>query len=247
MAGACLQPLETLSNAASTGRAEGWRDTWPDLLAFALCLALAWTFRWQTTDLVWSLWLSSLLVGYSMIVWAIAGPVIMMARQASAAPAAARFAVDGVYAFGGLFMLAFFTVHFGGFHYVHSIFLNHFFPITRGKGFPGLGTYLEVLRRYWYFVPIAAVAERQAFRLPARPAFPALSAPVPDGPRAGRGGGIMEPYKNVIRMHMLIFFFAIAHFLRLENFGIYAVVYAVYFFPWRLVLGSRPAGAPSPG
>jgi hypothetical protein len=36
-------------------------------------------------------------------------------------------------------------------------------------------------------------------------------------------------------MHMLIFFFFFAHFAKLENFAVYSVVYAVYFFPWRLV------------
>ena len=41
------------------------------------------------------------------------------------------------------------------------------------------------------------------------------------------------PYKNVIRMHLLIFFFGAAHYLKLDNFAVYAVVYAVYFFPWR--------------
>jgi hypothetical protein len=57
------------------------------------------------------------------------------------------------------------------------------------------------------------------------------------------GGGMMEPYKNVVRMHLLIFFFAFAHFARLENFFVYAVVYAVYFFPWRLVKKAKPAPA----
>jgi hypothetical protein len=40
-------------------------------------------------------------------------------------------------------------------------------------------------------------------------------------------------------MHLLIFFFFFAHFAGLENFAVYAVVYAAYFFPWRLV--RRPA------
>jgi hypothetical protein len=44
-------------------------------------------------------------------------------------------------------------------------------------------------------------------------------------------------------MHLLIFFFAFAHFARLESFAVYAVVYAVYFFPWRLV---RRGAAPEP-
>ena len=59
------------------------------------------------------------------------------------------------------------------------------------------------------------------------------------------GGGMMEPYKNVVRMHVLIFFFAFAHFARLENFFVYAVVYAVYFFPWRLVQRTRRSPLPA--
>jgi len=48
----------------------------------------------------------------------------------------------------------------------------------------------------------------------------------------------------VMRMHVLIFFFALAHFARLENIAVYAVVYAFYFFPWPLL--RRPAAAPPP-
>jgi hypothetical protein len=40
-------------------------------------------------------------------------------------------------------------------------------------------------------------------------------------------------------MHGLIFFFAFAHFAKLDGFLVYSVVYAVYFFPWRLVRGDR--------
>jgi hypothetical protein len=43
-----------------------WREAWPDALAFLAVLGLAWHFRWETVDLVWSLWLSSLLVGYAL-------------------------------------------------------------------------------------------------------------------------------------------------------------------------------------
>lgn len=43
----------------------------------------------------------------------------------------------------------------------------------------------------------------------------------------------MAPYKNVIRLRLLIFFFAAAHYAKLDELIVYAVVYAVYFFPWR--------------
>ena len=235
---------------------DGWAEAWPDALAFAAGLAMAGQFHWETTDLVWSLWLSSLLVGYASIVWGIFGLGVFVATKAWGERATLRneprgpIAAGGaLYLVGGLFLLAFFTVHFGGFHYVHSVFLNVFFPVDPGlgqKSFPGLALYAEVFRRYWWFVPVAAVAERQAFRFaPAEPAGPpdtsvtaaAIAARKARNARAGGLGsrGLMAPYTNVIRMHLLIFFFAFAHFAKLENFGVYAVVYAVYFFPWRLV------------
>ncbi len=59
-----------------------WVRAWPDALAVAGCLALAWFSHWETKDLVWSLWLSSLVVGYAMIVWSIFGPAVFNGAQA---------------------------------------------------------------------------------------------------------------------------------------------------------------------
>lgn len=231
----------------STPGTGGWASAWPDALAFIGGLALAWFNHWETKDLVWSLWLSSLLVGYALIVWNIFGAGILAATQAGGAPAAARNEPRGpqvaggvVYAVGGLFLLAFFTVHFGLFHLVHSVFLNSFFPLAPGRmGWPGLALYGEVLRDYWPFVLIAALAERQAFRRPGRArAAWSSTAVTPEAIAARQGGasaGMMAPYRNVVRLHLLIFFFAFAHFAKLDNFLVYAVVYAVYFFPWRLL------------
>jgi hypothetical protein len=38
-------------------------------------------------------------------------------------------------------------------------------------------------------------------------------------------------------MHLLIFFFGFCHILKIESFLVYAVVYSVYFFPWRELKG----------
>ena len=151
---------------------------------------------------------------------------------------------------GGLFLLAFFTVHFGMFHFVHSIFLNSFFPVVpdQARSFPGPALYWEVMQRYWYFLPVAFLAERQAFSLsPVEVAAPdnsvtveAIAARKARNARQSGFNGMMAPYKNVIRLHLLIFFFAAAHFARLDNFLVYAVVYAVYFFPWRLLFPPKP-------
>jgi hypothetical protein len=50
----------------------------------------------------------------------------------------------------------------------------------------------------------------------------------------------------VVRLHLLIFFFAAVHFAQLESFAVYAIVYAVYFFPWRLVIGPAAQGTGTP-
>jgi hypothetical protein len=227
-----------------------WADTWPDALAFGVGLGLAWFLRWETTDLVWSLWLSSLVVGYAMIVWTISRGLREFAGNASADLAPGRTTgkvmVGGMLLAGALFMLAFFTVHFGGFHLGHSVFLNLFFPVHSGDvglgPWPGWETYGEVVARYWIFLPVAFIAERAAFKAPTPHEFDDGSVTVEAIARrkarnlAGDGGGaMMAPYKNVMRMHLLIFFFAGAHAAKADNFLVYTVVYAVYFFPWRLL------------
>ena len=235
--------MDTGSNplsATSTPAPASWLSAWPDALALAGGLALAWCLKWQVRDLVWGLWLSSLLVGYAMIVWKIFGPVLLVERgiAADGASPLARTALGGAYLLGGLFLLAFFTFHFGMFHFVHSVFLNVFFPVfdAPAKSFPSTSLYLHVLRAYWPFVLVAAVAERSAFLKPST----GTAGDEANVTKPQALGGMMEPYKNVVRLHMLIFFFAFAHFARLENFFVYAVVYAVYFFPWRLVKKAKP-------
>lgn len=217
-----IDGASTADGGAGSGAGSRWLDAWPDALAFAAGLAVAWYGGWNTTDLVWSLWLASLVVGYAMIVWMIfsrtAGSIALVV--------------------GGLFLLAFFTVHFGMFHFVHSVFLTVFFPVGEAprENFVNAGTYAEVLRRYWMFLPVAALAERAHFRRPA----PAASAQEAFRTFTDKKSGtMMAPYKNVVRLHLLIFFFAGAHFLRLDSFLVYAVVYAVYFFPWRLLRGEK--------
>jgi hypothetical protein len=141
------------------------------------------------------------------------------------------------------FMLAFFTLHFGGFHFIHASFLLHFFPLDiPGIANPELGgkaVYLEVFRRYWVFLPSAFLSHRAVF----------MATPLTlDGKRWVEGlaknapamkGFFLAPYTNVLRLHGLILFFGFVHFAGLENFAVYTVIYMAYFFPWRLVRRER--------
>ena len=77
--------MDTGSNPPSvTSAPASWLSAWPDALALAGGLALAWWLKWQVRDLVWGLWLSSLLVGYAMIVWKIFGPMLVIERAEKA-------------------------------------------------------------------------------------------------------------------------------------------------------------------
>jgi hypothetical protein len=228
-------------------------------LAFAVGLAVAWWAGWKAADLVWGLWLSSLVVGYSIIVWTMARPAVDIARGAWRDRELLRQMNAGWSVFGGLVLLGggllvlgFLMFHFGMFHYIHSQFLLSFFPLDAAggehRGLAGMSTYLEVARRYWWFLPAAFLAERGAFlRQPAvkddrSVTVAAIAARKAASPRMP-AGGMMGPYRNVMRMHVLIIFFGAAHMARLENFAVYAIVSAVYFFPWRLM--RRPATAPA--
>jgi hypothetical protein len=237
------EPLFSLDMAINNTQ-DSWLSSWPDALAFVVGLSVAWWAHWNAGDLVWSLWLSSFVVGYSTIVWMITQPAAELAR----ASWRERALLDSnpkmllmfwvILAIGVLFFLGFFTIHFGGFHYVQSQFLNTFFPIDVGGGSEralsaGKATYVEVLRRYWYFLPSAFLAHRAAFLR--KPLSLDKNAPLQSLAAIKSGDLFTEPYRNVLRMHVLIFFFFFAHFAKLENFAVYAVVYAAYFFPWRLV------------
>ena len=231
----------------------------PDILAFGIGLGLAYFLKWQTRDLVWSLWLCSLVLGYLTLLSAIGAGAylgIHALRHQDFKPGQ-RLPAVLIGSAVGLFFLGFFSLHFCGFHAGHSVFLSGFFPIA-GMPRDGFGAafmnppllWLLVFRHlmipYGLFLIPAIIAERNHVFLPLIKAVNAVkagdhpSAPVADRAEAKKGksadslGDVMSrPYLNVIRMHLLIFFFAFCHFLKLDSFFVYAVVYCVYFFPWR--------------
>ncbi len=246
-----------MDGSESTAASGSRTGVWPDLLAFVLGLGAAWWAGWNTADLIWSLWLSSLVVGHAIIIWAIFGPGATIMRGAWHDRALLQqlpwwqVAMGGVVLLiAGLFSLIFFTLHFGGFHYIYAQFLKVLFPVNdqSNHGLAGLAVYEEVLRRYWIFLPMAFIAERAAFRIPPTPDTAVTPEAIARRKAAGFTG-MLTPYKNVLRMHLLIFFFLFAHLVQLENFVVYAVIYATYFFPWRVLTRKRrPEGlADGPG
>lgn len=295
-------------------RKDGRIDWLRDLGSFALMVAIAAWQRWEARDLIWGLWISSLVIGYSFIlVTALSSyttdtiPEMPRRRKnraeanggkkeaaASAAvqkfqPLAmnlfvviasfmflgprsevawtllilnAGFAVIAVMLARGvrgrretvlhtaarrfflltpsvMFFLGFFTVHFGGFHFVHGLFLNGFFPIAPGSPFgESIGGTFEffaailgaAVRRGWVFILFSAWA-----RLPdLRRAF-----------ESAEGPNMFLPYGNVVRMHLLIFVFAGLNAAGLAGWALYPVLF-FYFFPMGKLLKRISLAVPKP-
>jgi hypothetical protein len=239
-----------------------WHSALPDLVAFLVGLAVVWAQGWNTTDLIWSLWLSSLVVGYALIVWALLQPALELLglgwqhrAEVEASPAwndrKQLVLLLAIALVGGTGYLAFFTIHFGGFHLGQAAFLLDSYPL----GFPfhemNRATFAEVLRRYWGALPSAFLARRHAFMRRVFAAEGRAGSGVDSARDTGRGersrwdelaeSRVTGPYLQVMRMHFLIIALGILHAARRDSFAVFAVIYAVYFFPWRLVRGKVAA------
>lgn len=222
-------------------------------IAFLLGLFVAWTLRWGTGDLVWSLWLSSLFIGYATILSTLGAGLYfayrLMGHKKFLKEQTGVFIliVSGV----AIFLFAFFSLHFCGFHAGHAAILSGFFPLEGvsagvfGDAFtnPPKLLYLawqNLVPRYGLFLLSSVVAERANILRPiskVRTLITEGEAAEAAGvePAKVKGGQFPDPfvapYKNVIKTHCLLFFFAVAHFIRLDSFIIFTVAYSVYFYP----------------
>jgi hypothetical protein len=198
-------PLRILrSNSADEGR-----DLALDLFAFAGTVVFATVLRWEARDVIWGLWISSLTVGYATIV----SNIVRGVRQVLGGYKALAVV-------GALGALAFFTVHFGLFHFVHAVFLNGFFPLVEdGDRFP-------------HFLAMIARSAASFWPLIAASFLSRLSDIFPGSPAPSGKDSFAAPYGNVVRMHLLVFVFAGLHMASLSRFAIVPVL-AAYFFPWK--------------
>ncbi len=222
-------PAETPEEAYAR-RAEAKKELARDLIAFVGTVLAVSLFDWKAKDVIWGLWICSLTFGYTTIVVTIFAPAFRAGGVAGAA-----------LAFGGLFLLAFFTVHFGMFHFVHGQFLNGFFPLGEGgaKGFLDPFTLITwPLSLYWPMVLATFISRFSDLPFREEKKDPNKKSIFKGGGKGGGGDAFMKPYANVIRMHLLIFVFAGLHAANMADMAIYPVL-AFYFFPWSAFFGKK--------
>lgn len=223
---------------------EKWRDRQGEIaramVLFCATLALAHFQNWDAGDVAWSMWSASLVTGYIWILAGIFGGSFLFVSKVARGvrfdgktepvPVWGRALLVTLSLGGGLFMLGFFTIHFGGFHAVHSIFLDAFFPLDgsagimagfpessdKGPEFDLLNNGTRALSAYWPFVLFALLWR-----------MPDLIRRLAEGSEIGFGA----PYAAVVKNHLLIFLVAGMVAADLEGLVIYAVTF-LYFFPF---------------
>ncbi|HEY7773610.1 MAG TPA: DUF6498-containing protein [Marinagarivorans sp.] len=276
----------------------------PELFAFGFGLLMAWVFDWHAADLIWSLWLSSLVLGYTTILSTIAGGVFVgwKASRHPEFPADKKGIAYGIGGGAALFFLVFFSLHFCGFHAGHATFLQSFYPLQAiadsDNSRPFMSAFMNPLALWAtvleyvvplygiFLIPMLIVERREIFegwnssqRIVREITSSAgemensalgVSSDKGDsndgnqGPaqriagnfvagranrskrRVGRGGdAFTKPYKNVIKMHLLIFVLAGFSAIQLDNIWVYAFVSALYFFPWRAMSRTKTTIPPA--
>ena len=210
------------------------KDRIAEITGFFLSLVIAVAFGWSLPDLVWSMWLSSLTVGFAYIVYSIYSATSPITNKVGRACAV-------------IFPTLFFMFHFGGFHYGHAVFLNMFLTpgspmdingnwemISNGDGSVSFANkdasdtpdedfmfpdFIGIFKSYFWILPIAFLSNISLFRRPEL--------------------GPVVAYKNVIKLHLLIFIFAGMAAAHLNLFIIYLFTYAWFFFPLSVFLPKK--------
>lgn len=214
------EPSPAAPSAAQSRRPPTRRDAALDGLGFALGLGFAWWNGWRVPELLWSLWLSSLVFGGS---WMVLVVLRARARDADTSVASLRSMQAS--------LLLFSVLHFGGFHLVHSLFLTALFPLVPATEF-GFGAHcLQVLQTCWPWLLAAACAEHSLLTDVPVVRLARYTADRARRPQNLFGLDPMAAYRNVLRMHLLLLALMPLWHAGVPGFVLYGLAYTVYFWP----------------
>ncbi len=206
-----------------------WLQLVIGLFSFLVIFILARVENWTAANMVWSLWITSLTIGYCYLFAGIISNALrsQMIDESSlinrlfqdSIPSWIKF---GFIFIGMLFQLIFFTLHFGLFHFVFSIFLNDLFPIL-DRSFERFTDFLFFiglsLKAYWpviLFTALASLRKIQRILLQSEVNF-AKSA-----------------YTNLIKIFVSIFLFSGLKAVGSQAW-VLALIFVFYFFPFSAV------------
>jgi hypothetical protein len=193
---------------------------------FGFGLGIAWISDWRLHDVIWGFWITSLAVGYLMILGILIHQAHHQVRDRGVKVEQA--------AVGALFMLGFFTFHFGFFHWGHAQVLIIFLDWPESSDFE-IRMVPEILARYWPIVLAGLLFRLSNLRDYMASPFADLSPKQDVGKAAG--DVMMLPYAGVIRLHLAIFGLFAANAAGLPDLLMFALAYAWFFLPFDLSAG----------
>jgi hypothetical protein len=218
---------------------------------FVSSLAAAYLFGWNNTDLVWSFWTASFIVGNVALLRGLASPLLFIKKKATAADwqqlgqagvvkQIGMFVVAIVLLCGHLAFSAFMVLHFSVFNFGQAWVLQALFPhpglaaAMEGDLAPGA---LEVARillgSYWFIVLQKLLFDRMAPDTADGEADPDI------------GEWVKRPYLQVARMQLLIFAVVGLNALDAPQFLVYVIIFTIFFFPLEVFRRSQPQVATS--
>ena len=203
-----------------------WLQLVIGLFSFLVIFLLAMVENWTAADMIWSLWITSLTIGYCYLFAGIISDALrrQMFDESSLInrlfqdtfPLAVKF----VFIFISMgFQLIFFTLHFGIFHFVFSIFLNDLFPILDRsfEKFSDFFFYIGIsLKSYWPVILFTALASLRKFQR-------ILSQ--------SEGNFAKSAYTNLLKIFVSIFLFSGLSVTGFQTWML-ALIFIFYFYPF---------------
>lgn len=196
-----------------------------DILAFFGSLSLAFFLGWSSKDLLWGLWLTSFLGGISYTTWCL---VIRKLLTAESMPQRIFMAI------AGLIGAAFFSVHFGMFHYVYASMLDLPWPLRSdpGRVYVGHLTWRGVSE--FSFFETLWLAIQSYWTL----AFINIGRDYASLFRADAKYDNFQAYRKVLRLHFVMMLMVFLNFLGLESFALFVIFFLILYAPnslWKTV------------
>lgn len=188
-----------------------------DLGAFAIGLMATWALGWSTRDLLWGLWISSLVSG---TVFFLRG-TLKNARVESAV----ELILGGITV---LFGLGFFLAHFGFFHFIQGSILDLLIPLEPDPGRVYVGKLTWKGVRDFSFFHSIGVAIWRYWALILATVLHQFFSPAPNLKSENES---FKPYYFVLKLHFVMFFLAGFYAFGLESFPVYALVLLFFFTP----------------
>lgn len=207
------------------------------MFAFVIGLGIAWKLGWVTVDLVWSLWLCGLILGYLRILSIVGGKLYMelkmLQRNGSRYTGAIMPIVEAI------FLLGFFSVHFGFFNVICAALIFKHFPLELVQNLSFDTWWNAIVLPYGIFAIPVIIAERKL-----------IVTFITEAKKAVFEGRVLahyeqsvknqDPWKayflpcysSVIGLYCLMWLFSVNEAMGIESFFMYGAIYLLYFFPW---------------